>query len=396
VLFARARRAPASSRSRRVSRALSLSLFDQVFGLCYVYSALQCIVAMYFVRGARVACGRFGTRLRSWRVRGREAGSSLSVAERHLHQTTLCLALSAVCMVVSIVGMILVGTDFFKGPPRNFVVSIALVAGGRVGTSLAQVKALDPSPSLVRWHESVSESPPEPGGARALAPRLARTPRSRGGSSASATPRTPRSDASDDAAAEEGHEVRCRMQRNLLSRGNLETHNYWLDAGLPVAHGRTVASPADAPHAKPPAADGGAARAAAAPAEDAARPPRRRARSPAAETRARAPDPSETATDSSDGGADETALSVVKVRVRPAEFEEVSLAVASGSTIGELRESARQCALMQQRQLRVIALEDPRGRALDDNMRVGRAMRGADGQPENVLTGRWGRLNPLK
>ena len=66
------------------------------------------------------------------------------------------------------------------------------------------------------------------------------------------------------------------------------------------------------------------------------------------------------------------------------------------ATIGELRESARQCALMQQRQLRVIALEDPRGRALDDNMRVGRAMRGADGQPENVLTGRWGRLNPLK
>ena len=304
------------------------------------------------------------------------AGSTLSVAESHLYRTTIFLALSAVCMLVSSAGAILFGTGFFEGSPRNYAVMLALVAGGRVGTSFAQVRALDPGPSLVRWHSSVLESLPEPGGSRALVPRI-RPPRSRSSASSMAsgtTLRTPRS-ASDDLPEEK--DLHGRVRRNTLSRGNLETHNYWLDAGLPIAHGKAVPdAPAKAAALEPPQQQ-----------QQHDRQDQEQERSPAGL--------GESSMTSSSDGANDNQLIVVKVRVRPSEFEQISLAVTSGSTIGELRESVRQCALMQQRQLHVVALEDHAGHTLDGNMRVGRAVRAAEGEQEGVLTGRWG-LNPLK
>ena len=123
-------------------------------------------VAGYFIRGARLGYAFHRRRIRVHLRRSRDSrtaadASTWTAAEIHVHTMTACLALSAVCMLIQSTGMFLAPFYLLEGPTK-FTICCALTTGGRVGTALAQVRALKPPPSLVRFDTSVGESTREP------------------------------------------------------------------------------------------------------------------------------------------------------------------------------------------------------------------------------------------
>ena len=331
--------------------------FTAVFVSASVYATLQCAVAVYFIKGARVACFDFSLSLHRWRLRTRpRAGrSTLTPVERHLYATIAWLALSAIGMLASTIGFALVGAQVFWRGPSAFFMAVTLLAAGRIGTALAQVRALAPPPSLVRWHESVPAAPSSEarsdshadgcelatsasrhatGVTRAASDagttprtprRTPRTPRSTPPQQTPrslSTPRTPRTPTAADAATS--------MTPNMLTHGNLEAHNLWLNAKVPVVQGQRVV---DRPT------------------------PTRPGQLPPLTTEPRA----ETAPTST--GAE--ALSMMRVRIETTAFDEIPVAVTSSSTVGELRTSIERCArTLEGRQY--MQLRDHNGQVLHD------------------------------
>ena len=329
--------------------------FTAVFVSASVYATLQCAVAVYFIKGARVACFDFSLSLHRWRLRTRpRAGrSTLTPVERHLYATIAWLALSAIGMLArqsasrwSALNLLAWAAAFFM--------AVTLLAAGRIGTALAQVRALAPPPSLVRWHESVPAAPSSEarsdshadgcelatsasrhatGVTRAASDagttprtprRTPRTPRSTPPQQTPrslSTPRTPRTPTAADAATS--------MTPNMLTHGNLEAHNLWLNAKVPVVQGQRVV---DRPTPTRPG------QLLPLTTELAPRLPPR----PGAE-----------------------ALSMMRVRIETTAFDEIPVAVTSSSTVGELRTSIERCArTLEGRQY--MQLRDHNGQVLHD------------------------------
>ena len=332
--------------------------FTAVFVSASVFATLQCAVAVYFIKGARVACSDFSLSLHRWRLRTRpRAGrSTLTPVERHLYATIAWLALSAIGMLASTIGFALVGSRWFFRGPSAFFLTVTLLAAGRIGTALAQVRALAPPPSLVRFSTAESApAPPRPssyevrteafGDGCELVPsasryaagvtraasdagttprtprRTPRTPRSTPPQQTPrslSTPRTPRTPTAADASTS--------MTPNMLTQGNLEAHNLWLNAKVPVVQGQRVV---DRPGQLPPITN----------------------------------EPHDAETDPASTGAE--ALSMMRVRIETTAFDEIPVAVTSSSTVGELRTSVERCArTLEGRQY--MQLRDHNGQVLHD------------------------------
>ena len=204
--------------------------YEMMFFLAEVYSISQMFVAGYFIRGARLGYAFHRRRIRVHLRRSRDSwtaadASTWTAAEIHVHTMTACLALSAVCMLFQSTGMFLAPFYLLEGPTK-FTICCALTTGGRVGTALAQVRALKPPPSLVRFDTSVGESTREPLAESGMTRGHGLTPREATRSSNSSMASTPRTlcDLSSTMSTGDDSEYSVEAKVELTDR-NLEAHN---------------------------------------------------------------------------------------------------------------------------------------------------------------------------